>query len=100
MTHTTRRLGLLLVAVATTGLLLVLGTASGLPNGAPKVGMACAPGTVNGTTHTFNLTTGTGSIQTPDGNNVLMWSYADTQDDKTAARAFQYPGPVLCVTQG
>ena len=29
-----------------------------------------------------------------------MWSYADADDNQVALRTFQYPGPVLCVTQG
>ena len=49
-------------------------------------------------THTFNLVADTGYIETPDGNSVFMWSYADA--DRRDARHFQSPGPVLCVTQG
>ena len=49
-----------------------------IPAGAPKVGMVCAPGTPSsGSTHTFNLVANTGYIQTPDGNSVFMWSYAN-----------------------
>jgi FtsP/CotA-like multicopper oxidase with cupredoxin domain len=99
MTYLTRRL-VVLVALAAGALLTVLGVANGLPTGAAKVGMICAPGSVSGSTHTFNLVAGTGHVQTPEGNSILMWSYADANDDKVALRAFQYPGPVLCVTQG
>ena len=40
----------------------------------------------------------TGYIQTPDGNSIFMWSYANA--DAPDNGAFQSPGPVLCVTQG
>ena len=99
MTYLTRRLGVL-VALAAGALLTVLGVANGLPTGAAKVGMVCAPGTTIGSTHTFNLVAGTGHVQTPEGNSILMWSYADANDNQVALRTFQYPGPVLCVTQG
>src|SRR5262245_31165441 len=99
MTHRTRRLGLLL-APATGSLVLLLGSANALPTGAPKLGMICAPGSGPGSPHTFNLVAGKGTIQTPDGNTVFMWSYADANDDNASIRDFQYPGPVLCVTQG
>jgi FtsP/CotA-like multicopper oxidase with cupredoxin domain len=98
MTHRTRRLGLLLAAFAIAMFVVVLGTASALPAGFPKVGMVCTPGTAVGGTHTFNLVTNTGYIDTPDGNSVFMWSYAnhDAPDNDN----FQSPGPVLCVTEG
>jgi FtsP/CotA-like multicopper oxidase with cupredoxin domain len=99
MTYLTRRL-VVLVALAAGALLTVLGVANGLPAGAAKVGMVCAPGTTIGSTHTFNLVAGTGHVQTPEGNSILMWSYADANDNQVALRTFQYPGPVLCVTQG
>jgi FtsP/CotA-like multicopper oxidase with cupredoxin domain len=97
MTQRTRRLGLV-VALAAGSPLLGAGRGHALPPGAPKIGMVCTPGAVTGTTHTFNLVTMAGHISTPDGNDVLMWSYAnaDPPDDG----AFQFPGPVLCVTQG
>ena len=90
MTHTARRtrtdrrwprrLPRLGVAVLMVGgvLQLVPGPSSAaLPLGAPKVGMVCTPGTVAGSTHTFNLVAKTGYIDTPDGNSVFMWSYAN-----------------------
>src|SRR5262245_24109249 len=98
MTHRTRRLALLLAAFATGVLVVVLGTASGLPAGFPKIGMVCTPGSVSGTTHTFNLTANTGYSDTPDGNSVFMWSYAN--HDAPDNDHFQTPGPVLCVTEG
>ncbi len=97
MTKRTRWLGLVL-AFATGAALLTSGLALALPPNAPKTGMICTPGTVSGTTHTFNLVANTGYIQTPDGNSILMWSYANA--DAPDNGHFQTPGPVLCVTQG
>jgi hypothetical protein len=96
MTHKMWRLGTVL-ALTASSLLAVAVPGSALPPGAPKVGMVCTPGTVNGSTHTFNLETKTGYIETPDGNSVFMWSYDDPTVD---AGHFQSPGPVLCATQG
>lgn len=42
---------------------------------------------------TFNLTAGTASIPTPDGDSVLIWGYAESG-------VVQYPGPTLIVNQG
>jgi FtsP/CotA-like multicopper oxidase with cupredoxin domain len=98
---------LLAVALAT-ALTAPLQTAAGsagarpfaalLPDDTPPTGMVCADGSVAGTTHTFNLIAKTGYIDTPDGNSLLIWSYANA--DAPAGGHFQYPGPVLCVTQG
>jgi len=96
MTHKMWRLGTVL-ALTAGSLIAVAGHGSALPLGAPKVGMVCTPGTVNGTTHTFNLETKTGYIETPDGNSVFMWSYDDPGVDNGH---FQSPGPVLCATEG
>src|SRR5882757_7517820 len=71
---------------------------SALPANAPKVGMVCTPGSVSGPTHTFNLVAKPGYIDTPDGNSVFMWSYANA--DAPDSGQFQSPGPVLCATQG
>src|SRR6516165_1723557 len=106
MTHRTRRLGLLLAAYAIamfaafamTMFVVVLDTASALPAGFAKIGMVCTPGSVATGTHTFNLVTNTGDIDTPDGNSVFMWSYAN--QDAPDNSHFQSPGPVLCVTEG
>jgi FtsP/CotA-like multicopper oxidase with cupredoxin domain len=43
---------------------------------------------------TFNLTTRTGYIGTPDDNVVYMWGYA------ASGSPFQHPSPVLCVNEG
>jgi FtsP/CotA-like multicopper oxidase with cupredoxin domain len=97
MTQRTRRLGLV-VALAAGSAMLAPGHAAAIPPGSPKIGMICTPGSISGTTHTFNLVAKTGYINTPDGNSVFMWSYGnvDTPDNGN----FQEPGPNLCVTQG
>ena len=96
MTQKMWRLGTVL-ALAAGSLFAVATHGSALPAGAPKIGMVCTPGTVSGNTHTFNLETKTGYIETPDGNTVFMWSYDDPTVDNGH---FQSPGPVLCATQG
>ena len=48
----------------------------------------------NGPAFTLRATAGT--METPDGNSVYMWSYAN---DATGGN-FQLPGPVLCATAG
>jgi FtsP/CotA-like multicopper oxidase with cupredoxin domain len=99
MTQRTRRLGVVLALVLAAGsLVLAQGQATALPPGAPKIGMVCTPGTVSGSTHTFNLVTNTGYVNTPDGNSLFMWSYAN--HDAPDNDHFQTPGPVLCATQG
>ncbi len=56
----------------------------------PETGIIC---TTNPSA-TFTLTTRDGAISTPDGNMVYMWGFSAGDDP------FQYPGPVLCVTEG
>ncbi|HHJ36592.1 MAG TPA: hypothetical protein ENJ87_12585 [Gammaproteobacteria bacterium] len=51
-------------------------------------------GTPDGTGVTFNLTTSTSNIPTPDGNSVRMWGYG------VAGSPMQYPGPTLIIDQG
>jgi FtsP/CotA-like multicopper oxidase with cupredoxin domain len=97
MRQRTRRLAVAVTLVAGSAL-LVPGRAVALPPGAPRIGMVCTPGTVSGTTHTFNLVAKTGYIDTPDGNSVFMWSYANA--DAPDSGHFQSPGPVLCAAQG
>jgi len=77
--------------------LLAPRSAEALPAGAPKVGMVCTPGTLASGTRTFNLVANTGYIETPDGNSVFMWSYAN--GDAPDSGHFQSPGPVLCANQ-
>jgi len=69
--------------------------AEALPPGAAKIGMIC---TVPTTPGTFNLTAKAGHIDTPDGNSIFMWSYANA--DAPDNGQFQLPGPVLCVNEG
>ncbi len=82
------------LTLAAAGGLLVPGGAAAIPADARPTGMVCTPGSVSGTTHAFDLVARTGYIDTPDGNSVFMWSFAE------AGGHFQSPGPVLCVTQG
>lgn len=97
MNRRTRRLGLLIAFVAGAAV-LVPPSATALPPDAPKIGVVCTPGTLSGGTRTFNLVANTGYVQTPDGNAVFMWSYAN--GDAPDSGQFQSPGPVLCATQG
>lgn len=73
-------------------LALMVSLASGnMPAGAQgpqSDGMVCTSGP------TFSLTSHDGNIGTPDGNVVYMWGLSSGSDP------FQYPGPVLCVTEG
>src|SRR6516164_8658857 len=97
MSRRTRLLGLAL-ALAAGSAVLIPGHAAALPAGFPKIGMVCTPGSVSGTTHTFNLVANTGYEDTPDGNSIFMWSYAN--HDAPDNDHFQTPGPVLCVNEG
>src|SRR6516162_6350504 len=97
MARRTGRLGLVL-ALAAGAAVLIPGHAAALPTGFAKIGMVCTPGSVAGTTHTFNLVANTGYEDTPDGNSIFMWSYAN--HDAPDNDHFQTPGPVLCVTEG
>ena len=93
----TLRLGLAL-ALSGAPALLLTGPADALPPGAPATGMVCTPGTLSGSTRTFTLVANTGYIETPDGNSILMWSYAN--GDAPDNGHFQSPGPVLCANEG
>src|ERR1700748_2592587 len=95
-----RRIGQLglVFALAAGAPALLPGHADALPQGFPKIGMVCTPGSVSGNTHTFNLVANTGYADTPDGNSIFMWSYAN--DDAPDNGHFQTPGPGLCVTEG
>jgi hypothetical protein len=96
MTHKTLRL-IAVLALTAGWAVAVSWHAAALPVGFAKIGMICTPGTVSGSTHTFNLVAKTGYIETPDGNSVFMWSYANA--DAPDNGHFQSPGPVLCATQ-
>jgi Multicopper oxidase len=87
----TRRFGLVTTVVALSALLLSIGAPAQVPP-MQKGGMVCSPGGPE-----FNLVANRGYIQTPDGNSILMWSYANQAVD---SGHFQTPGPVLCVNQG
>jgi len=87
MKKRTQWLGLVLVVVICVTM-VTPGQAFALPVNPPKIGLVCLNGP------TFNLVATSGTIHTPDGNTVFMWSYADSSG------SFQYPGPFLCVTQG
>src|SRR5262249_32188060 len=99
MPETRKTAGAGIAAALVAGAAWVLpGPAAAQPPGMPATGMVCTPGTVSGATHTFNLVAKTGYIDTPDGNSVFMWSYANA--DAPDSGQFQSPGPVLCATQG
>jgi FtsP/CotA-like multicopper oxidase with cupredoxin domain len=95
MTQRIRRL-VVVVALAAGSAVLAQGHAGALPAGAPKIGMVCTPPTAPDAT--YNLVANTGHIDTPDGNSILMWSYANAGAPDNGH--FQSPGPVLCVTEG
>ena len=97
MARRTGRL-VLVLALAAGSAVLIPGHAAALPTGFAKIGMVCTPGSVAGGTHTFNLVANTGYEDTPDGNSIFMWSYAN--HDAPDNDHFQTPGPVLCVTEG
>ena len=75
-----------------TGVLAAAGALLGTSRAAAAqpLGMVCT----NGPSFTLGATSGT--IETPDGNTIFMWGYAN---DATGG-AYQDPGPVLCVNQG
>src|SRR5215510_8665677 len=99
MAKRTTPLGLAVALVVATALTVsVQQDAGAIPANAPKTGMVCTPGSLAGSTRTFNLVAKTGHIETPDGNSVFMWSYANA--DAPDNGAFQSPGPVLCANQG
>ncbi|MDQ2757252.1 MAG: multicopper oxidase domain-containing protein [Actinomycetota bacterium] len=85
----TSRLGLSAVVLALVG--SVAATVPGSAQAATSEGLACD----QGTNHSFTLTADDGYVSTPDGNSIYTWGYADEKQ-----RAFQLPGPVLCVTTG
>lgn len=77
------------LAVLACGLVLLPVAARAAP---PAVGVACT--TNAGPNPTFTLEARDGYIQLPDSNTMYMWGYAQ------GGRAFQHPGPVLCVNEG
>jgi len=78
---------LLVLTLALAGLHALFGAASVF---AAPIGMVCT----NGPNFTLGATSG--HIETPDGNSVFMWGYAND----AAGGKYQNPGPVLCVNEG
>jgi hypothetical protein len=78
------RIGCAAAAALVTSLVFAAGAA----DAAPRIGMVCTNGP------TFDLVARGGTIETPDGNAVFMWSYGKAGGD------FQLMGPVMCVNQG
>jgi FtsP/CotA-like multicopper oxidase with cupredoxin domain len=88
MARNTRiEMGLLLGSVALVIAWGFPGVAIGQAAGSPTT-MICTPGP------TFDLQAISGYIETPDGNSVYMWGFAENPG------SFQIPGPVLCVNEG
>jgi Multicopper oxidase len=92
-----RRLGWLpaasFVAIAATAPLPSAARATNAPENGLATMCKTSKSTVAGDAN-FVLTAHDGYIITPDLNSVYMWGYSAGSD------AFQYPGPVLCVTEG
>jgi FtsP/CotA-like multicopper oxidase with cupredoxin domain len=85
--------GRLLLAVAMAGAVaasVALAPVSQAATSGSGEGLACDTDTNNN----FSLTASAGYVSTPDGNSIYMWSYG------AATRAFQLPGPTLCVASG
>jgi hypothetical protein len=59
-----------------------------------KSGIPCTSDGAGGASPTFSLSTRAGYINLPDSTTAYMWGYSE------GAKAFQHPGPVLCVNQG
>jgi hypothetical protein len=93
----TRRLGLG-VAIAMLTTLLAGAPTQAVPPPVARIGMICTPGTAAAGTRTFHLVANSGSIDTPDGNSVFLWSFANVDPPQNSH--FQTPGPILCVTEG
>jgi len=53
---------------------------------------------ISGTT--FNLTAKVDHISTADGGSMLLWGYADDDNNAGFGTRAQYPGPTLIVNQG
>jgi FtsP/CotA-like multicopper oxidase with cupredoxin domain len=58
--------------------------------GAAGTGLVCTTGT------SFDLVAKSGYVETPDGNSVYMWGFANN----ASGGSFQIPGPNLCVNEG
>ena len=83
-----------LVAIGAVGSLAIPVAVGAQPPGVSE-GLVCTSSTGSPAGYaSFLLTTSTGYIKTPDGNNIFMFGYA------LGNGSFQYPGPVLCVNEG
>ncbi|MCP5008536.1 MAG: multicopper oxidase domain-containing protein [Aestuariibacter sp.] len=60
--------------------------------GPPAMGIVCT--TDADPNPTFNFTTHSGYVGTPDDNTIFMWGYSE------GSNPFQYPGPTLCIDEG
>jgi FtsP/CotA-like multicopper oxidase with cupredoxin domain len=81
------------VAVTTASVVPLPGVSEAEPP-PPDVGIVCTDSTSAAGTASFLIKAREGRILSPDGNSVYMWSYS------AGAGSFQYPGPMLCVTEG
>ena len=95
--HPVRLLALLGMSGMAAVLVPITTTAASHAASEPTEGLLCKTnpgGTPTAPTSSFVLTAREGHILTPDNNSIYMWSYSADND------AFQYPGAVLCATEG
>jgi hypothetical protein len=95
--HPVRLLALLGMSGMAAVLVPITTTAASHAASEPTEGLLCTSnpgGTLANPTSSFVLTAREGHILTPDNNSIYMWSYSAGND------AFQYPGAVLCATEG
>ena len=69
-------------------------TAAAANEASNRSGIACTTDAAGGTHPTFDLTTRAGYINLADGTTAYMWGFS------ADGKAFQHPGPVLCVNEG
>ncbi len=79
-------IGLLVVMIAT----FAISSQTRKASAAGLTTMICTDGP------TFNLRATDGYLNTPDGNVLYMWGFADMDGNNS----YQNPGPVLCVNEG
>jgi len=91
---TRRRIGPGVLLLALSALVVADRPSPTVAQAPPGIGLVCTPGIAANGSVTFNLQATSGYAQMADGNAVFGWGFA------TAGAPFQYPGPVLCVTQG
>jgi FtsP/CotA-like multicopper oxidase with cupredoxin domain len=83
-------------AVAAAIALAAMSAVPGLALPPSQSGIVCTGGTLAAGTRSFTLYASRGYVGIPDGNTILMWSYALS----AAGSDFQLPGPTLCVNEG